>query len=53
MTPEQFHQLALHGYNRIPVSREILSCSQAPLGNVYLPSLLDVCVHAKPSGAWQ
>jgi anthranilate synthase component 1 len=31
MTPEQFNQLALQGYNRIPVSREILADLDTPL----------------------
>jgi anthranilate synthase component 1 len=31
MTPEQFNQLALQGYNRIPVSREILADLNTPL----------------------
>ncbi|HHJ14140.1 MAG TPA: anthranilate synthase component I [Gammaproteobacteria bacterium] len=31
MTPEQFDQLALEGYNRIPVSREVLADLDTPL----------------------
>ncbi len=31
MTPEQFNQLALRGYNRIPISREILADLDTPL----------------------
>jgi anthranilate synthase component 1 len=31
MTPEQFNQLALQGYNRIPISREILADLDTPL----------------------
>lgn len=31
MTPEQFNQLATQGYNRIPVSREILADLDTPL----------------------
>ena len=31
MTPEQFHQYAQQGYNRIPVSREILADLDTPL----------------------
>ena len=31
MTPEQFHELAEAGYNRIPVYREVLADLDTPL----------------------
>ncbi|WP_075187574.1 anthranilate synthase component I [Teredinibacter haidensis] len=33
MTPEQFSQLAAQGYNRIPVTREVLADTETPLSS--------------------